>query len=45
MRAVRLHKFHEMPRVDEVPEPVISGPFDVIVRNPVAVSPRFPGEG
>jgi NAD+-dependent secondary alcohol dehydrogenase Adh1 len=32
MRAVRLHKFHEMPRVDEVPEPVISGPFDVIVR-------------
>jgi NAD+-dependent secondary alcohol dehydrogenase Adh1 len=32
MRAVRLHKFHEMPRIDEVPDPVISGPFDVIVR-------------
>ncbi|HUN32920.1 MAG TPA: NAD(P)-dependent alcohol dehydrogenase [Trebonia sp.] len=32
MRAVRLHNFHEMPRIDEVPEPVISGPFDVIVR-------------
>jgi NAD+-dependent secondary alcohol dehydrogenase Adh1 len=32
MRAVRLHEFHEMPRIDEVPEPAISGPFDVIVR-------------
>jgi len=32
MKAVRLHNFHEMPRVDEVPEPVISGPFDVIVQ-------------
>jgi len=32
VKAVRLHDFHEMPRVDEVPEPVISGPFDVIVR-------------
>ncbi len=32
MKAVRLHKFHTTPVVDEVPEPVIAGPFDVIVR-------------
>ena len=32
MKAVRLHKFHEQPVIDEVPEPVLSGPFDVIVR-------------
>ena len=32
MKAVRLHKFHEMPVIDEVPEPEISGPLDVIVR-------------
>ena len=32
MKAVRLHKFHSMPVLDEVPEPRITGPFDVIVR-------------
>ena len=32
MKAVRLHKFHEMPVIDEVPEPTISGPLDVIVK-------------
>ena len=32
MKAVRLHKFHSMPAIDEVPEPAISGPFDVVVR-------------
>ena len=32
MKAVRLHKFHSMPVIDDVPEPVISGPLDVIVR-------------
>ena len=32
MKAVRLHKFHQMPVIDEVPEPSITGPFDVIVR-------------
>jgi NAD+-dependent secondary alcohol dehydrogenase Adh1 len=32
MKAVRLHAFHQQPVVDEVPEPVISGPLDVIVR-------------
>ena len=32
MRAVRLHAYHEDPVVEEVPEPVVSGPFDVVVR-------------
>jgi len=32
MKAVRLHKFHEMPVINDVPEPKISGPFDVIVK-------------
>ena len=32
MKAVRLHKFHQAPTVDEVPEPKISGPLDVIVK-------------
>ncbi|HVB24552.1 MAG TPA: NAD(P)-dependent alcohol dehydrogenase [Ktedonobacteraceae bacterium] len=32
MKAVRLHEYHQMPKVQEVPEPKISGPFDVIVR-------------
>ena len=32
MKAVRLHNFHESPFVDEIPEPQISGPLDVIVR-------------
>ncbi len=32
MKAVRLHKFHQMPVVDDVPEPKISGPLDVIVK-------------
>jgi NAD+-dependent secondary alcohol dehydrogenase Adh1 len=32
MKAVRLHRYHERPVVDEVPEPTITGPHDVIVR-------------
>ena len=32
MKAVRLHEFHKPPVVDEVPEPTISGPLDVIVK-------------
>src|ERR1700737_639621 len=32
MKAVRLHKFHTQPVIDDVPEPTISGPLDVIVR-------------
>ena len=32
MKAVRLHAFRAPPAVDEVPEPAISGPLDVIVK-------------
>src|SRR5580693_4569699 len=32
MKAVRLHEFNQMPVVDDVPEPKVSGPFDVIVK-------------
>ena len=32
MKAVRLHAFHDQPVIDEVPEPAISGPLDVIVK-------------
>ncbi|HXV91991.1 MAG TPA: alcohol dehydrogenase catalytic domain-containing protein, partial [Pseudonocardia sp.] len=32
MKAVRLHAYHERPRLDEVPEPEVSGPHDVVVR-------------
>lgn len=31
MKAVRLHRYGEDPRIDEVPEPKIAGPWDVIV--------------
>ena len=31
MKAVQLHQYEQAPTVDEVPEPVISGPWDVIV--------------
>ncbi|HVV17843.1 MAG TPA: NAD(P)-dependent alcohol dehydrogenase [Pseudonocardiaceae bacterium] len=32
MKAVRLHAYHQQPVVEDVPEPTISGPLDVIVR-------------
>jgi NAD+-dependent secondary alcohol dehydrogenase Adh1 len=32
MKAVRLHAYHQQPVVDDVPEPAIAGPLDVIVR-------------
>src|SRR5918911_323376 len=32
MKAVRLHEFHKPPTIDEVPEPAIGGPLDVIVK-------------
>jgi NAD+-dependent secondary alcohol dehydrogenase Adh1 len=32
VRAVRLHKFHSAPVIDEVPEPTITHPLDVIVK-------------
>src|SRR5213080_88830 len=32
MKAVRLHHYHELPKVEEVAEPKATGPWDVIVR-------------
>ena len=32
MKAVRLHEFHQQPAIDEVPEPELSSPLDVIVK-------------
>jgi NAD+-dependent secondary alcohol dehydrogenase Adh1 len=32
MKAVQLHAYHEPPRLDDVAEPTINGPHDVIVR-------------
>ncbi|MBA3417619.1 MAG: NAD(P)-dependent alcohol dehydrogenase [Geodermatophilaceae bacterium] len=32
MRAVRLHDYHKPPVVEDVPEPTLSGPLDVIVK-------------
>ena len=32
MKAVRLHTYHEDPRIDDVAEPTITSPHDVIVR-------------
>jgi NAD+-dependent secondary alcohol dehydrogenase Adh1 len=32
MKAVRLHGYHEQPAVEEVPEPTVTGPFDVVVK-------------
>ncbi|GAA3091718.1 NAD+-dependent secondary alcohol dehydrogenase Adh1 [Kribbella aluminosa] len=32
MKAVRLHGYHRQPVVDDVPEPVVKGPLDVVVK-------------
>lgn len=32
MKAVRIHAYHEYPTVDDVDEPAITAPHDVIVR-------------
>jgi NAD+-dependent secondary alcohol dehydrogenase Adh1 len=32
MKAVRLHGYHQQPVVEEVPEPSVKGPLDVIVK-------------
>ena len=32
MKAVRLHAYHSKPVVEEVPEPQVSGPLDVVVK-------------
>jgi NAD+-dependent secondary alcohol dehydrogenase Adh1 len=32
MKAVRLHEYHQQPVVEDVPDPVVKGPLDVVVR-------------
>ena len=32
MKAVRLHGYHQQPVVEEVPEPTVKGPLDVVVK-------------
>ena len=32
MKAVRIHGYHQQPVVDEVPEPSVKGPLDVVVK-------------
>lgn len=32
MKAVRLHAYHQQPVIEEVPEPTVQGPFDVVVK-------------
>ncbi|HEY7177202.1 MAG TPA: alcohol dehydrogenase catalytic domain-containing protein, partial [Micromonosporaceae bacterium] len=32
MKAVRLHGYHQQPVVEDVPEPAVEGPWDVIVK-------------
>ena len=32
MRAVRLHSYHQDPVVEEVPEPAVKGPMEVVVK-------------
>lgn len=32
MKAVRVHSYGELPRIDEVAEPTVTGPLDVLVR-------------
>ncbi|MBP2325121.1 NAD+-dependent secondary alcohol dehydrogenase Adh1 [Kibdelosporangium banguiense] len=32
MKAVRLHAYHQQPVVQDVPEPGVKGPFDVVVK-------------
>jgi len=32
MKAVRLHAYHQEPVVEDVPEPTVSGPLDVVVK-------------
>ena len=32
MKAVRIHAYHQQPVVEDVPEPTVTGPFDVLVK-------------
>ena len=46
MRAVRLHGYHQQPVVEEVPEPTVQGPFDVVVKiGSVVVADKQPALG
>ena len=37
MRAVRVHSYGKRPSVDDIPEPEVSGPLDVLVEVGAAV--------
>ncbi len=43
MKAGRLHAYHQQPGIDEVPEPGINGPLDVVVKIGGAGVCRFSG--
>ena len=45
MKAARLHAYHEPLKLDEVDEPTITGPLDVIVKIGAAGQVRGPGGG
>jgi len=32
VKAVRVHAYHEDPEIDDIPEPTLSGPLDVIIK-------------
>ncbi|HYH28811.1 MAG TPA: alcohol dehydrogenase catalytic domain-containing protein, partial [Pseudonocardia sp.] len=32
MKAVRVHEYHADPKIDDIPEPKLEGPLDVIVK-------------
>ena len=32
MKAVRVHEYHSDPQIDDIPEPTLQGPLDVIVK-------------
>jgi NAD+-dependent secondary alcohol dehydrogenase Adh1 len=45
MKAVRLHGYHQSPQIDDVPEPIAKGPFDVVVRIGGAGCTSWKGSG
>ncbi|MCW0213024.1 MAG: NAD(P)-dependent alcohol dehydrogenase [Pseudonocardia sp.] len=32
MKAVRVHEYHSDPKIDDIPEPTLTGPLDVIIK-------------
>jgi NAD+-dependent secondary alcohol dehydrogenase Adh1 len=32
VKAVRVHAYHEDPTIDDIPEPTLQGPLDVIIK-------------